>query len=347
MTANQGTPSVSVCIPTYKRPQLLERAVASVFAQTWQDWELIISDDEDPPGEAWRYLEDLQRQDARVTVIRGSGAHGQVPNTNRTLLAARGTWLKPLHDDDVLRPDCLETLASATRGLPSVVMVSGLVAHYMHGQPVANWRRWGKGRLELIRQKYTHLAMYLQDCPAGQPTQVMVHRKAIERGALLADVPGIIVSVDALWNCDVLKHGDLLFVNRVVAEHHQGHETTSSGYTADELAAEYPIVLRRELENIDPSLKPPRLDIALGMVRCIRVLHHFKNRNVLAGLRVAAQVRHASSCLLAARWVVNQAFPGVLHAVPRIPVQVQGIGHGGDLGAECGRYTGAAKETHR
>ena len=31
-----ASPSVSVCIPTYKRPSLLKRAIASVFAQTYK-----------------------------------------------------------------------------------------------------------------------------------------------------------------------------------------------------------------------------------------------------------------------------------------------------------------------
>jgi glycosyltransferase involved in cell wall biosynthesis len=314
------TPAISVCIPTCKRPQLLQRAVASVFAQTWQDWELIISDDEDPPGEAWRYLGELQRQDARVTALRSNGPHGQVPNTNRTLLAARGTWLKPLHDDDVLRADCLETLVSAGRGLPSVVMVSGLVAQCQDGRSVVDKMPRRGAPLEMIPQQYVHLAMYLQDCHAGVPTQVLVHRKAIEQGALFADTPGIVSSVDALWNCAILKHGDLLFVNRLVAEHHQGHETTTSGLTADQLAAEHPIVLRAELENIDPKLKPPPLGLALGMTKCIRALYELRNRRFAAGFRLAWGVRNLTSWLLTARWAANQAFPGRLHAVPRIPV---------------------------
>ena len=39
---------ISVVMPTYKRPDLLPRAVQSVLAQTFGDWELIVTDDEDP-----------------------------------------------------------------------------------------------------------------------------------------------------------------------------------------------------------------------------------------------------------------------------------------------------------
>ena len=156
-------------------------------------WELLISDDEDPPGETWDYLQQLPERDSRVRVMRNPGPHGQVPNINSTFRHARGTWIKPLHDDDVLRPECLETLLLSTRGSPSVVMVSSLFERYFLGRHVPSLRRRGRAPVELIRQRYIHLGMYLQDCNVGLPSQVMVHRKAIEEGALFEDVPGVIL----------------------------------------------------------------------------------------------------------------------------------------------------------
>jgi glycosyltransferase involved in cell wall biosynthesis len=39
------SPTVSVVIPTYNRPQKLLRAVKSVINQTYNDWELIVVND--------------------------------------------------------------------------------------------------------------------------------------------------------------------------------------------------------------------------------------------------------------------------------------------------------------
>ena len=50
---------VSVALPTRGRPEHLRRAVESVFAQSIEEWELVISDDDPSPGETWRYLLDL------------------------------------------------------------------------------------------------------------------------------------------------------------------------------------------------------------------------------------------------------------------------------------------------
>jgi glycosyltransferase involved in cell wall biosynthesis len=301
---------------------LLKRAIASVFAQTYKDWELLISDDEDPPGETWDYLLQLPERDSRVRVMRHPAPHGQVPNINSTFRQARGTWIKPLHHDDVLRPECLETLLLSTRGSPSVVMVSGLVHVYFLGRRVRNWRRRGKAPVELIPQRYIHLGMYLQDCNVGLPTQVMVHRKAIEQGALFEDVPGIISSVDTVWNCAVLRHGDLLFVNKVLAEHHQDQQTISGSLTPGQIEAEYPIVLKRELECIDSGLNPPPLPVVLQMVQCLRAFHYLNSGEIGESLQLVRQVRRPAAWLLTTRWVLSQIFPGSFHVAPRIPVTV-------------------------
>ncbi len=318
--AGLHSPAVSVCIPAYKRPVETRRAVASVFAQTYQDWELVISDDEDPPGKTWDYLQQLPERDSRVRVMRNPAPHGQVPNINSTFRQARGTWLKPLHDDDVLRPECLETLLLSTRGLPSVVIVSCLADRYYRGALVRARMPKVRAPLELVPQRYIHLGMYLQDCSMGVPTGVMVHRKAIEQGALFEDVPGVIISVDALWNCAVSRYGDLLFVNKVLVEYHQGTETVTASGGARQLEAEYPIVLRRELECIDPSLKPPPLTAALAMVACLRAISYIKSGKIGEALRLHRRVRHPRALVLLARWVLAQIFPGRFHVAPRIPV---------------------------
>ena len=38
------TPLVSVCIPVYNRPQMLQEAVVSAQAQTYPNFEIVISD---------------------------------------------------------------------------------------------------------------------------------------------------------------------------------------------------------------------------------------------------------------------------------------------------------------
>jgi glycosyltransferase involved in cell wall biosynthesis len=294
--------------------------VASVYAQTYTDWELLISDDEDPSGETWEYLQQLAQTGPRIRVLRNLGDHGQVPNMNNLLRQARGSWIKPLYDDDVLRPECLETLLSAVRGLPSVVLVSGLLEWYSDGKRKWTPRPRGRWPLQLIPQRYAHLGMYLQDCSSGAPSQVMVRRRAIEAGAFFEAIPGMLFYVDAWWFSLILRHGDLLFVDKVLAELHQGAHDTLTKRADEGVDAECPLVLREELRYIDPGLKPPPLPVVIQMVKCLRAFHYLKVGKVAESARIAVQVRHPYAWLLFTRWVLSQIFPGRFNVAPRTPV---------------------------
>jgi glycosyltransferase involved in cell wall biosynthesis len=85
-------PFITVAIPTYRSLSILRCSVESVFAQTFTDWEMVISDDDDeaPPGETWNSLEALACSDPRVRPIMIGSSHGASFNHNAALQAARG-----------------------------------------------------------------------------------------------------------------------------------------------------------------------------------------------------------------------------------------------------------------
>ena len=74
-----STPTVSVVMPVYNAGPFLEQAVASVFAQTLTDWELIAVDDASTDG-SWDYLRRID--DPRVRIARNSAnlKHGATLN---------------------------------------------------------------------------------------------------------------------------------------------------------------------------------------------------------------------------------------------------------------------------
>lgn len=99
---------ISVLMLTYNREELVSRAIESVLAQTFQDFEFVIVDNgstDKSGGIADSYAE----KDCRVRVIhRPRGNIGAGRNT--ALDAARGEYLTFIDDDDWVEPDFLEFL---------------------------------------------------------------------------------------------------------------------------------------------------------------------------------------------------------------------------------------------
>jgi glycosyltransferase involved in cell wall biosynthesis len=91
-------PKVSVCIPTYNRSSYLARAVSTVLAQTFDDFELIVVDNasDDDTSQVMAAL-----KDKRIRYHRNESNLGMVGNWNRCVQLAQADYVAILHDDDL------------------------------------------------------------------------------------------------------------------------------------------------------------------------------------------------------------------------------------------------------
>jgi len=90
-------PLVSVCIPSYNRPDLLKRCLDSVLSQTFRDFEVIISDDS-TNDEIKELLKTYSDKRIRYQLNRPS--LGSPKNWNKAMDLASGELIKILHHDD-------------------------------------------------------------------------------------------------------------------------------------------------------------------------------------------------------------------------------------------------------
>jgi len=102
-------PVVSVILPTYNRPALLERAIRSVLAQTFQEFEIIVVND---AGEDIHFVLDPLNHDGRIVYIQHEANRGLAAARNTGIRAARGKYICYLDDDDRLYINHLETLVT-------------------------------------------------------------------------------------------------------------------------------------------------------------------------------------------------------------------------------------------
>jgi FkbM family methyltransferase len=98
---------VSVIMPVFNGARFIERAFASLRAQTCLDWELLAVDDASADDSAAR-LDAFAASDPRVRVFRHPANRGQAAARNTALRAACGELIAYLDQDDEFYPDYLE-----------------------------------------------------------------------------------------------------------------------------------------------------------------------------------------------------------------------------------------------
>jgi glycosyltransferase involved in cell wall biosynthesis len=97
-------PRVSVCIPTFNRSPLLRQSIRSVLEQSFQSFELIVSDNASTDD-----TEQIVKSfgDDRITFAGNTKNVGMLSNWNRCLQLARGEFIAILPDDDLMKPENL------------------------------------------------------------------------------------------------------------------------------------------------------------------------------------------------------------------------------------------------
>ena len=128
--AAEPAPLVSIIIPCYKQARYLPEAVASVAAQTFTDWEIIIVND-GSPDDTSEVARALARKYAsqRVRLLEkknGGLAHAR----NAGIAAAGGAYILPLDADDKIAPTMLEKTVSLLESDPAIAVAYTDVAHF-------------------------------------------------------------------------------------------------------------------------------------------------------------------------------------------------------------------------
>ncbi len=100
-------PLFSVISPVYNSARFLAEAVASVQAQTLDDWELVLVDDASQDG-SLELAEQLAARDQRIRVLPLQENVGPAKARNTAIAEARGRYLAFLDSDDIWCPEKLE-----------------------------------------------------------------------------------------------------------------------------------------------------------------------------------------------------------------------------------------------
>jgi GT2 family glycosyltransferase len=168
---------VSVIIPLFNKAPFIERALRSVAAQTFADFEIIVVDD-GSTDDGLTIVE--QFTDSRLRIA-GQENAGPGAARNRGLREARGEFVAFLDADDEWLPEYLaESLRSLDEpGTKAAAVVSGYFEHPAGVSRDEMWRRRGlrDGEMRLSAETQPRLAIallaYMTPCTTVARTEVL------------------------------------------------------------------------------------------------------------------------------------------------------------------------------
>ncbi len=176
---------LSICIPTYNRPELLKRVLASLgdaSAFIGQNVELVISDNS-TDKQSEQIVHDFEKiWPGSITYRHNVPGIPRIDNQNQAISLATGKWIQVLHDDDYLLPGGLtKILDELNQTKPTDrVLLFGVKVVDQNDQPLRSHT--------FLRKKYLQPAVALRQILSNSSMvrmpAIVIHRDAYNRVGL-------------------------------------------------------------------------------------------------------------------------------------------------------------------
>lgn len=191
----RATFDVSICVPTYQGADYLDECLASIEVQDLDGVEVLVIDDASTDATV-EIANSYAGRIPHLSVRRNDARRGAVANFNGCIEAARGAWIKPVFQDDLLEPGCLAAMRAARRRRVPVVVCA---RNYRYEAGVPDWRRaacdhlldqaldhrFGGGVVDADQVAEVAVELAAQRVPqlnfVGEPVSLLLDRKAVLR----------------------------------------------------------------------------------------------------------------------------------------------------------------------
>ncbi len=297
---DRSSPGVSVVIPTFNSSRTITRALKSVLAQTYQDFEIIIADDASQ-DDTKQQVESLA--DSRIVFLESPEKtnQGPAPTRNRALAKACAEYVAFLDSDDEWLPQKLEKQRRFFELQPkcSIVVTNAydispdgqiIEAEFDGTPPVRGAEAW---RTLL---KYSFI----------ETSSVMARRALIEE--LGGFDPKLFVSQDQdLW-IRLALCGEVGIIDEVLGKIHQvptGHMTRNRHRQAEIMLP----MIEGHVARMRERLSPSEIDDILGHRYQVVGRNLFLHGYYALGLKLVARASRRNGNWLGNLFYVCQANP--------------------------------------
>jgi glycosyltransferase involved in cell wall biosynthesis len=281
-------PFVTVAVPTYNRVEFLKDCILSVLAQSYQHFEVLVSDNASA-DETPMYLATIS--DKRLRVIRQKSNIGLIPNWNACLTAAKGDYIVYVSDDDRIAPHFLERCVALIRIEPTLPIVMAL--NNTHILPKGESSTTGP---KTINKPYCHkslhtgiwegtdiLLAFLRDRFGAQMCTILMRtQNVLAKGGFPIDLP--LTGDVATW-APLLLIGKCGFVCECCGTFVAHGDSQTQSRSIEIRLTEYRSAINRIIIAANDSIDDPVKLHKLKMLATRSVAHYFTGGFVWARIR--------------------------------------------------------------
>ena len=213
--AAEGDPLVSVCIPSYNSAAHIQETIRSVFAQTYRNIELIISDD----GSTDTTVEEIHAATRDcpfpLTIRVLENNTGIAENWNLALSLAQGDFIKLLPGDDILAADCIESQLAQFDLYGESIALTFCARRIItrSGKALLTARFYGN---EFIKAKQlVQRSIAAGTNPIGEPGAVLFRKALADKIGPFDGTRPYVIDID-YW-LRLLKYGDAASIHAVLS----------------------------------------------------------------------------------------------------------------------------------
>lgn len=243
-------PKVGVIMRTKDRPVLLQRALASVAGQAFEDWELVVVNDGGDPDPVRQLIDQMPTvARAKVRLISHERSRGMEAASNAGLEALSSEYVLIHDDDDSLHPQFLArtvaylenpphpTVKGVVTGTDRIFeVIRGNAVQEVRRQPYNDWLRNISLRRMLAENVYAPIAF------------LFCREACLEAGKFREDLP---VLGDWDFNIRFLCQFEIGYISEKLAYYHDREGDSGAAYASSvkakaDLHAFYDNLLRNE-----------------------------------------------------------------------------------------------------
>ncbi|MCX6730647.1 MAG: glycosyltransferase family A protein [Candidatus Roizmanbacteria bacterium] len=158
------SPLISVLMPAYNAEKYIAEAIESILAQTFKDFELIISDDAST-DKTWDIIKKYKDKDKRIFITRNSKNRYIAENRNVLVKLAKGKYIAWQDADDISVPVRLKKQSHFLEKNPQVGIVGGYL-QFFDEKGTKSIRKYATSDKELRKNIFRF-------SPVAQPTAMI------------------------------------------------------------------------------------------------------------------------------------------------------------------------------